>query len=132
MIPGRIENLQFVINLAGQGVTSMPVGKIKTILRSISSQHKCVARTIYILNAPMTITVLWQAVRFLLDETTSRKVQIINNNSCPDLVRLTAPNQLEEKFGGTAENKTSFWPPSLPDDEFGVGGQSNISGLQEE
>tara|TARA_B110000285_G_C14530188_1_gene340429 strand:- start:22 stop:225 length:204 start_codon:yes stop_codon:yes gene_type:complete len=38
------------------------------------------------------------------------------------LLDLVAPNQLEEKYGGTAKNKEEgeFWPVNLPDQDFGV------------
>lgn len=45
---------------------------------------------------------------------------------------MVAPNQLEEKFGGTAKNRQvgEYWPPSLPDLDFGVGGKTDISGVE--
>lgn len=38
------------------------------------------------------------------------------------LLDLVAPNQLEEKYGGSAKNKEEgeFWPVNLPDQDFGV------------
>jgi hypothetical protein len=43
-----------------------------------------------------------------------------------------APNQLEEKFGGTAKDKEEgdYWPPSLPDNDFGVGEKTKLEDIQ--
>lgn len=45
-------------------------------------------------------------------------------NTHPLLLEIVAPNQLPEKLGGTAKNKEEgqFWPPSLPDMDFGAEG----------
>jgi hypothetical protein len=39
---------------------------------------------------------------------------------------------LEEQFGGTAKNKQpgELWPPSCPDNDFGIGQISDLSGIQ--
>ena len=57
----------------------------------------------------------------------------MSSNTCTTLLELTAPNQLEQKFGGTAPNKEegSYWPPCLPDEDFGIDGKSQVSGVQD-
>ena len=48
---------------------------------------------------------------------------INSSNSCPELLELVPPNQLEEKYGGTAKNREpgEYWPPRLADMDFGIG-----------
>ena len=90
--PGHVENILMLINMEGQNVTSMPVNKLKTILGAITSQHKCVVRTIMVLNAPMAISILYRALSFFIDENTKRKINILSTNTCQMLNELTAPN----------------------------------------
>lgn len=74
-------------------------------------------------NAPTAFSMVWNSIKYFLDENQVRKVKIVSANTCPSLLELAAPNQLEEKFGGTAKNKEvgEYWPPSCPDSNFGVG-----------
>merc|ERR1740117_864346 len=74
---------------------------------------------------------IWNTVKYFLDENQVRKTQITSQNTCPALLEIMAPNQLEEKFGGTAKNREEgqYWPPSCNDDNFGVGGKSDLSNL---
>ena len=111
----------------------MPLAKMKTVLGAITSQHKCVVRTIMVLNAPFAISILYQALSYFIDENTKRKINILSSSTCSILVELTAPNQLEQKFGGTAPNKVvgQFWPPCLPDNDFGVDGVTDVTGVKD-
>lgn len=66
---------------------------------------------------------VWKSLSYFIDANTNRKVNIVSTNTCPAMLELIAPNQLEEQFGGTAKNKEvgEFWPPCLPDVDCGVG-----------
>ena len=46
-------------------------------------------------------------------------------------MEFLAPNQLEEKYGGTGSNKEpgTYWPPSLNDLDFGVGKTTDLSNV---
>lgn len=78
-------------------------------------------RTFFVLNAPSSVKYLWATVRYFVDENTQNKVQFSSTNILPDLLKLVAPEQLEEKFGGTAKNRepSEFWPPSMPSNNYG-------------
>ena len=82
-----------------------------------------------VLNAPYAVYILYKALSFFIDENTKIKINIMSTNTSQILQELVAPNQLEEKFGGTAKNKQigEFWPPSLPDTNFDVNGQNQNS-----
>ena len=44
---------------------------------------------------------------------------------------MVAPNQLEQQYGGTANDRQEgeYWPPRLPDNNFGVGGTTDLQDL---
>jgi hypothetical protein len=84
------------------------------------------------MNSPTAFSILWQVIRYFIDQNTAKKVAIVSRNTCPELLELVSPNQLEEKFGGTVKNRVpgEYWPPRLPDMEFGIGGKTDISGVE--
>lgn len=131
--PGHIENIMLIINSTGANVLSMPYGVITKCVGLITSMYKCVARSIFVLNAPYTFSYAWKTISYFMDENTARKVQITSGKTLPELLELVAPNQLEESLGGTAKNKEEgeFWPPSLPDNDFGVGEKTKFEDIAE-
>ena len=43
------------------------------------------------------------------------------SNTCPELMELAIPEQLEMRYGGTAPDKNDkFWPATMPTNEYGV------------
>ena len=130
--PGIVENIVLVINSKGANVFSMPYKVITQCISTITSMYKCIARGIFVLNAPITFAYAWKTISYFMDENTARKVQITSSPTLPELLELVAPNQLEEQLGGTAPNKEdgSYWPPSLPDTNFGVGETTNLADVQ--
>ena len=80
----------------------------------------------------MAISLVYKAVSVILDQNLKQKVHILSSNTCSALLELAAPNQIEEKFGGTAPNKQEgqFWPPSLPDMDFGINEKSDVANIE--
>ena len=109
----------------------MPHGVITKAISLLSSKYKCVARVAFVVNASYTFAYAWKTLSYFLDESTSRKVQITSGKTVPELLELVAPNQLEEQYGGTAKDKEEgqYWPPSLPDNQFGVGETTDLENL---
>lgn len=126
-VPGKIENVVIIINSLGGNVFTMPYALVNKVLGVITSNYKCVARSIIVLNAPRAFAYAWKTISYFLDENTARKVQISYTPSTPELLELVAPNQLEQQFGGQAKDREAgeFWPPKCPDLDFGAeAGQS--------
>lgn len=120
---GHIENMIMIVNLQGVSVTTVPFALAQTVLKTLSTNYKCVSRSIFLVNAPQTFSLIWRSLYYFMDENTAKKVNVVSTNYCPTMLELIAPNQLEEQFGGQAKNKEmgEFWPPCLPDDDCGVG-----------
>lgn len=47
-----------------------------------------------------------------------KKINISSDLDLSKLFQHTNKSQIEEKFGGTAPNVTSFWPPKCPSQQF--------------
>ena len=62
-VPGKIENLVLIIDCSNINVFTAPYSMLKALMTTIQSQYKCKSRQIIVLNAPKTITVIWNVVR---------------------------------------------------------------------
>jgi hypothetical protein len=74
----------------------------------------------YVVNAPTSIKWLWFFVKAFLDEHTIKKVKISGDIPLRDIWMHVNPGQLEERFGGTAPNAESFWPPVMPEGKLAL------------
>jgi len=55
---------------------------------------------------------VWNAVKGFLEEHTKKKITISRESTCDELKALFAPEQLEQRYGGTAPNRDDpVWPP---------------------
>mmetsp|Transcript_3953 Transcript_3953/g.5960 ORF Transcript_3953/g.5960 Transcript_3953/m.5960 type:complete len:109 (-) Transcript_3953:26-352(-) len=77
------------------------------------------------------MSIVFNTVKYLLDEATAKKITIYSSNTCKELQDLVAPEQLEERFGGKAPNREpgNYWPPTLNNTNYGAG---QFSGYGEE
>lgn len=110
-----------------------PYKLVRAVLSFLTQINRGRARTVFSLNAPTTISVIWNAVRYFLDENTQQKVQFTTASTNPMLLQMVHPSQLEEKYGGTAKNRVpgEYWPPRLNSDTFGFGEQTDMAGVKQ-
>ena len=72
------------------------------------------------MNAPKTFTAVWTILQAIVDDNTKAKIFINSGANDPNMLKLIAPEQLEERYGGLNPTKTEdFWPPSVPNTNFG-------------
>lgn len=74
----------------------------------------------FIVNVNKTFNLLWQSIQLFIDNVTKKKVYIVRQNTCKELQRLVAPQQLQLKYGGTSEDRHGphWWPPRMPEGGF--------------
>ena len=87
-VPGRIENMILIIDCSNINVFTAPYAMLKSLMTTTQSQYKCKSRQIIVLNAPKTITIIWNVVKQYLDDVVRNKVGIFNNGICPDLIQM--------------------------------------------
>ena len=101
------------------GVWNFPYGIMKAVFAVLTVQWKQKPRCMFIMNAPKTFTAVFTVISQFLDENALSKISINSGSHNPRLLELIAPEQLEERYGGLAPNKTeNFWPPSYPSHVF--------------
>lgn len=72
----------------------------------------------YTLNAPWTFSMVWKGVKAFIEETTALKINIISKTTDPKLWTHIDKSQVEQRYGGTAEDVTEFWPPKMISTQF--------------
>lgn len=87
---------------------------LKSFLNTLQSQYRCTAAKVFILNVSTMFSFIWGTVKGFLEEHTKKKIIISKKSTCPELLEMFAPGQLEEKYGGTIQNQEApWWPPRM-------------------
>ena len=63
----------------------------------------------HVVNSPSSIMVPWSIIKGFMDETTVKKIQFSKTSVPKTLFEIANPDQIEKKYGGNAQNITSFW-----------------------
>ena len=119
MIPGQVENWDIICDVGKISIVFLP-SDLKTILNALSSNFRCRLFTMYIINVSFIVKIFWKAIKSMIDPITERKIKLLQGNDCKiELFKFINKSQIEEKFGGNAENvKNHFFPPIFPSDEY--------------
>ena len=120
-VPGKIENINLILDCQDMNVFTAPYMRIKVLLQAIQSQFKCICKTIFVLNSPATFSIFYNGVKGFINEMVRSKIQIHSTNTCDQLLDIALPEQIEQKYGGTSPNLSlNFWPATMPSFNFGV------------
>jgi hypothetical protein len=123
MLPGQIESWVVISDFAHKGLLGLPASAIKRIVSVLLENFRCRLALNYILNAPSSLTFMWMFVKALLDARTASKITTLAASSSERMLSHFSPHQVEQKFGGSAPNLTTFWPPHVPPPPFNGPGQ---------
>lgn len=63
---------------------------------------------------------MWKIIKIFVDDSTKQKLIFSKTGTDEGLKKMFHPSQLQQKFGGEAEDINLFWPPYSPSDEYGV------------
>eukprot|EP00347_Sterkiella_histriomuscorum_P009640 403340434 len=110
-LPGQIENWVVIADLDNMGLMNVPY-KV-----NIRFCNVCTSARVFIVNVSGTFQFLWSTVQAFLESHTKKKIHITKQGTCEQLQRLVAPDQLQQKFGGSAPNFEGplWWPPRMPE-----------------
>jgi hypothetical protein len=113
-VPGKVENWIAIVNMKDVGITEVPKKLMKAITEPLQVLFKARLYKLHVLNAQWTIKIVWKIVKKLVDPLTQKKFVVCDDNYQKELSKLIDPNNLEKRFGGNLEDKTSnFFPPDL-------------------
>lgn len=120
MTVGKVENWVNILDLAHLSFTSLPKSWIIQFVKSFSATTYARTRVMYLLQAGTAVMWMWKIVKVFVHPTTTKKLIFNKNQTDPTLQEMCHPSQLQEKYGGEAEDLTVFWPPRPASDEYGV------------
>ncbi|KRW98932.1 CRAL-TRIO domain [Pseudocohnilembus persalinus] len=107
MIPGIVEDQVFIMNFKDMGLTDIPMSFIKKLINYLQNNYRSRLYRFYAVNVPKSITFTWYVVKQVLEDTTVKKINFINENVPKPLFQHTHPIQLEKQFGGEGEDKSA-------------------------
>ena len=117
LLPGQIENWIVLTDMGKQGL-NLSYKSLKKIIDMLQLNYRGRLAHNFVVNAPGSIMLIWNVVKHFLDDVTKEKTDIEKGNVSRRLLELFSPNQLEQKYGGSAPNLTEFWPPHVPKGPF--------------
>lgn len=68
----------------------------------------------YVIRAPSSINFFWNIIKGFMEENTLHKIGISKTIDLSRLLPHCNIEQIEAKFGGSAENVVHYWPPYCP------------------
>jgi len=118
-LPGQIENYIVIIDVNKLGVSEIPKSILSKIIDCLSKGYRYRTKRMYVLNTTFSIKLAWKFIESFMAVHMKNKMLMTDKNTSPELLKGFHPSQLEEKFGGESPNRTEFWPPYIPSEEFG-------------
>ncbi len=122
-IPGQVKNWIMIADMSNVSFWKPPT-KILKIFNFLQSKYLCRLCSLYIYGMNYVLTVCWKIVKKLIDERTAQKFNFISGQDDIKNFVLTKihPSQLEQKFGGEAENvgEDLDFPFILPSNEYQI------------
>jgi len=105
LCPGRVENWGVIVDLDKAGQDGYPsVTLINNLVQTLQGNYRFRMAWTKILHAPFWFTPLWSAIKSVVPGESVQKVEMLSKNFGQTLLKLMAPHQLEERYGGTAKN----------------------------
>lgn len=110
LIPGQVENWVLLVDLKGFNIAEAL--KHKKIIHELFTHYPCRLGAVYLLRTGNVANTLVK----MLPQNTLCKVKVVEKNC--DLLNEFNPQQLEIRYGGSANNVKNFWPPVVPASSF--------------
>ena len=113
MIPGKIESWVAIFDLTNVGTTQISNKNIQQVVKVMQRNYPGRLYKFFGIEVSMVFRAMWGLAHKFVDDFTKLKMSIHGDGSdyAPEMLKLIAPENLQKKYGGTAENVTQFWPP---------------------
>lgn len=80
-IPGQVQSWNLIYDLAGIGISDIPLTALKDVLGRISLNYGGRLNKLWIVNAPSGVSTTWKIVSTFLDPVTVDKIKISKTNT---------------------------------------------------
>jgi hypothetical protein len=122
LIPGQIENWIMIVNMEGTSVIGLP-DSVKKLINALSDNFIARLYRCYILGLNAFVRIIFKVICLFVEKTTVEKVVIIDNKKDMQNNQDINPENIEQRFGGFAQNceydkENSLFPPRMPTTNF--------------
>lgn len=131
-IPGKVENFVLITDLQNLSKKTTVKLYLQRLYRVFQEHYRYRLVKNYIVNASQSFIFFSKFYHPYMNSETSEITKIITRNGRELLETHCALHQFEEKFGGTAPNAISYWPPVLPPGPFSALGEPEEANLMPE
>ena len=118
-IPGQIENWVLITDFKDIGLSKM--GKGKDIIGALNKYRGRVFRN-FMINIGGFISMAVKGIISLFGKASSKKVKILDENELYKMNELIRPDNIQQKYGGTAPNVVyggnNLFPPVVPSQKY--------------
>ena len=121
LVPSRVENWNIVVDLGSLSMADIPY-TLKDIFSAFKGIYRCRLYKLYLLNMNFVFNIVWNIVKMIMGPTLEAKACNVNSNdgSYDSLFQCINRSQVEEKYGGTAENLNpgEYYPFKFASDNY--------------
>ena len=122
VIPGQVENWIMIVNMEGTSVLSLP-DSVKKLMSNLSDYFISRLFRCYILGLNAFLRIIYKIICAFVEKATVDKVVVLSDKDDPKKHQDINPENIEERFGGTAENlvyeeENSLFPPRMPTNNY--------------
>eukprot|EP00919_Chromeraceae_sp_WS-2016_P023355 GHVR01055488.1.p1 GENE.GHVR01055488.1~~GHVR01055488.1.p1 ORF type:complete len:515 (-),score=130.90 GHVR01055488.1:146-1690(-) len=107
--PGKVETMVVLVDLKGVSLLNVPMKAMKEMSSLLTRQYPFRLHSMYVVNAPTLISMVWGAVKVTLSEVQQSKINFVSSKD-KVFKENWAPHQLEENYGGTLKETKTFYP----------------------
>ena len=119
MLQGKVENWVLVDDFDNLSMWKLPNKFIKDFMDSTQKHLKCRGTAFIALNVTFGLRALWKILSPFVDTKVKRKVVLASGSTHENLTNCAHPSQIEQKYGGEADDITTYRPLICPSSEFG-------------
>jgi hypothetical protein len=95
---------------------------MKKIMGILQANYRCRLYVNYLLGMGSFLRGIWTMIKGMLDETTVRKIRILDDKDTADIFSFINEEQVEKRFGGKARDVVpqlhNCFPPIMPSTNF--------------
>ena len=103
-----------ISDIGFRGLGDLPLNTLRKITKVLQDVFKSRLAYSGMINCPKSIHFIYSLLKPFLDPVTIEKISIAQDNVAHNVIDFFDPYQVEEKYGGKAQNLTVYWPPVFP------------------
>ena len=132
LLPGHVEQWVTIADFGNIAMNKLPKDEI------MAFGKLCQANIMFFLHKSFYVHVGWgqrlayKAAKIFIDPRVQAKISLNGEKNPVELLQLYHPSQLEQRFGGTAETPTNFWPPQMSQEFYPNGDKSHLKFIPHE